>query len=233
LAAGLALALALHGPAFLGTWSNVLLFKRACSWEPPLALCAVLYLWAALTLGAFFEWARGVLSSEDALGPEESFLLLWTLALFAVLPVFVTRNCIRYYLMPSELLFFSMAALLRRWIAPWGGRAVGVFAAGALLSIGLFAREIARGDNRRIFDFVAGWHHETSSSFVKLDALVPLLQRSGLCRIESSSSFLRLPLEFYARAARVRCDPSRALAIEYDWSGSGEPYRFRIISKGG
>ena len=198
---GVAAFAAVHGIAFLGTLANVLVMKRMDSWDPPLSGTLLGYAWGLTLLGAFATIARTTIQRVRQRGDlgVSDLVTLWALACLGALTVLISKQAIRYYILPNVLFLTALALSLpaRRAIArPFAVAAVLAF----LFVNGVAWRGILEDTNRRPLRFLVGTTHESSAHFLRLDPVVRELEARGACRTEAAK-YIELPLEFY-RATR-------------------------------
>lgn len=206
-----------HGAPIVQIWSNVLIFKRICSWAPAWWLSLPLHLWAAFLLALTLGLAFRSLAPERyrELSPYERFLLFWPLAYCAFFIAFRHTSSIRYYIPASFILMTAAAYALSR--APILRRAailVPLLGVAVVLN-GLYWREISASETRRPFRFNIGWRMEVSSGFMPKTPIYAMMVREGACRFDQKNSFIDLPLFFYRATHEFPCDRRKVFNIRY------------------
>ncbi|MBI3548385.1 MAG: hypothetical protein HY078_04950 [Elusimicrobia bacterium] len=224
---GIVLFCVFHLKALVQIWSGVALLERFASWAPPLPLQVALYAGAASLLTVFAAHAHRSLqpAAYATLDRYERLLCLWPVAYLAVFVLFRNINSIRYYLLPSFLMYASLAVALAQ--TNWKRRPKLLLACLSLI-VGLNVclwREIRRPVERRPISFRIGWHRERSWDYLPKTSLQRELARLGICDFQDYSSFIDLPLLFYLKGHPPdRCDRSKVLATSYCLDCAGPPY---------
>jgi hypothetical protein len=98
---------------------------------------------------------------------------------------------------------------------PLRWRALAPFLIVALVFNAVAWREMHAVGNRAPFDFWMWNVRECSFHLFKLDTVVHTLRRDKVCKIQSDSYFLRVPLLFYIAIGQWECDPSKVYKISY------------------
>ncbi len=221
---GLAAYFLAHFTPMLQIWSNVAVFKRLVSWDPPWLLSGALYSWAAFLLGAYFLHAGRSLEPESfaGLSPHERLLLFWPLV-YACLFILVTQtSSIRYYSLSSFLVMAALASRaprilnLRRWALP-------LLLVALVLNV-CFWKELAWPRDRKPMIFRIGLREERSSDFLRKEALHEFMRREGICALEPMNTFIEGPLYFFLATRSYPCDQGKRISARYCWECGKPPY---------
>jgi hypothetical protein len=230
LSLGLAAFFVYHWIALIQIWSGVAVFRRLASWNPPLWLALPLYVWAAALLAVFFHFSLSRLkaSAAQALPPYERLLIFWPLAYAAIFILFRNTSSIRYYVIPSFLLWCALAVILPRLSV----RSRGLLALGTLLIYGCAWNQSAGPSRHKPLRFYIAWHLERSIDFADNSDLARLADEQRICNFPNADSFTDMPLLFLSEG-RAKCDPRKSLLTEYCWDCVQAPYfKWQVLTDG-
>ncbi len=215
-----------HGAPIVQIWSNVLIFKRICSWAPAWWLSIPLHVWAAflltLTVGLSVRSLKP--DAYKTLSPYERFLVFWPLAYCAFFIAFRHTSSVRYYIPASFILMTSAAyALSRAPILRRTAILVPMLGVAVVLN-GLYWKEMSAPWTRHPFRFNIGWRLEVSSGFMPKTPIYEMMVREGVCRFDQKNSFIDLPLFFYRATHQFPCDDRKTFHIRYCPECTRPPY---------
>ncbi|MFH2204564.1 MAG: hypothetical protein ABIJ96_15730 [Elusimicrobiota bacterium] len=227
---GLLVFFAYHVVPLVQIGSNVLIFKRTASWQPPLIVSAVLHVWAAAILGAclLFAYRSLPVVRFSALRPYERLLVFWPVVHSVIHIIFRHTSSIRYYIIPAFLFMVSAAFVLPRLPAL---RRRAVLAAGLLVAVmlnGFYWAELTSPAVRRPLRFRIGWRLEKSADFLSKRAVHEIIEKEKICVLDQDESMIDLPI-FFTRKSHD-CAPGRSIAVRYCWDCERPPYFTWIIS---
>lgn len=215
-----------HATAFMGILSGFNMFKRFFSLDLGLAGAAPMFLWAAVLMGAVY--AASVKAFKEEAGPEETFaacLLLGSIAAFTLLR---NTNSARYYIIPFIIFAFAAAVFLPCFLRGLTRRKLLLLGLCSLLPPIFSIKELGWPSQRRPIHFTQGWHDETSARMQNVTGLAEKARAEKIC-IFAGDNFITFPLEFYYRAARWECVPTRTLKAEYCFNCANPPYTTSAI----
>lgn len=202
-----------EGPSFFGAVSGILPMERVASWRPTPWIAAALEMRAAILVLAGIAALSGLFRQTRAANLSGPFFLLWTVAFFAVLALETFSVPDRYFIIP-QLLFLAGIALSTDVLARWQRRLLHAVILVSVIPVQLLVfREVARTEARQPFEFRYVFYEDTTRHFTRLDALQTWLASHGICRRQSSSYFIREPLQFLS--ATGGCTGAAAATVEY------------------
>lgn len=225
LSAGVGIFAVFHATTFLGVFSNVILFKRLASWSPPIILTVLFYAWGGWIIWIFAGFFAGNFAKWEFSGfsDYERMLIFWLPSYMAVFTIFRNTNSIRYYIIPYFLTIVAMAVFAGRMKKLLNRYFLAQFFAVPVLFNIFFWRELGLRENRKPFEFIIGWHTETTAHFLKLDRLVKRMETEKLCRVDADF-FIAVPLGFMASSRGWACDPARTYKVDYCLDCEKPPY---------
>lgn len=215
-----------HAASLIQIWSNVSVFNRVASWQPPVLMAVGLYVWAAVLLAScfFFAYRHAALKRISRLSPYERFLVFWPVVYAATFIAFRHTSSIRHYTSMSFLFMISAAYVLPRIKRM---RRAPVVAAGLLVALVLnvcYWSELRDPGVRRPIHFRIGWRSEKSSDFLKKDFVYEILEREKICHLDQDESMIDIPIFFHWHEHPYSCENTRSIGVRYCWECEEPPF---------
>ncbi len=215
-----------HAAPLIQIWSNVSVFLRVASWQPPALVSAGLYAWAAALLAPcfYFAYRHAAPKRMSRLGPYGRFLVYWPVVYASIFIAFRHTSSIRHYIILSFLFMTSAAYVLPRIKRL---RRMPVVAAGLLVALVLnvcYWSELTDPGVRRPIHFRIGWRMEKSADFLKKDSVYEVLVRENICHLDQDESMIDIPIFFYRREHPYSCENTRSIGVRYCWECEEPPF---------
>jgi hypothetical protein len=220
---GAAVFVAVHLLALLDALANDALERRIYSVAMPAPLAVLSYGLAALAVGrvVYVLWRP-----PADMTPAQHLVVALPVCAAAMLPIVVTSNSIRYYVV-QDLLVLAAASVAVELLGPrkrWAARAaIALYA--AVVDAGVVPMQLDARHHEAVtpMRFRFGYEDETSAHFFPTDAIAGRLREERRRLVTNDGFLLGLPIAFQRRVvegAKVQEDGGEA-RVDYDYARAG------------